>query len=157
MFAPIPGWEGEYSINSSGDVRREAYQVEKSAGVWNIKAKIIKSHVNADGYKRVNLIRDGKITLKFAHELVAITFIGQRPDGMFIDHIDRNRTNNSPDNLRYVTRSGNNTGGKLGLDNNYKLNPPLVSEIKKLISSGVSRRLIAEKYNVSRQTINDIA
>lgn len=41
------------------------------------------------------------------HVLVAETFIGPRPDGMQIDHIDRDGTNNHVSNLRYVTPAEN--------------------------------------------------
>ena len=37
------------------------------------------------------------------HRLVALNFIGERPDGLQIDHIDRDKTNNKVDNLRYVS------------------------------------------------------
>lgn len=41
------------------------------------------------------------------HSLVCETFIGPRPEGMDIDHVDRNPKNNDLDNLRYVSRSDN--------------------------------------------------
>ena len=42
------------------------------------------------------------------HKIVAHCFIGLRPDGLVIDHKDRNRGNNHEDNLHYVTVSDNN-------------------------------------------------
>lgn len=41
------------------------------------------------------------------HKLVAECFIGPRPNGFVIDHIDRNKLNNSVSNLRYVSVSTN--------------------------------------------------
>lgn len=41
------------------------------------------------------------------HRLVYEAYKGEIPEGMEIDHIDRNKRNNNPDNLRVVTRSEN--------------------------------------------------
>lgn len=48
--------------------------------------------------------RKGSIKI---HELVAYAFLGPRPKGLVIDHIDRNKLHNEANNLRYVTRSEN--------------------------------------------------
>lgn len=42
-----------------------------------------------------------------AHSLVAATFLGKRPEGRVIDHIDRDKRNNHYTNLRYVSVSEN--------------------------------------------------
>ena len=42
------------------------------------------------------------------HSLVALVFIGPRPEGKQINHIDGVRPNNSANNLEYVTPSENN-------------------------------------------------
>ena len=39
--------------------------------------------------------------------MVAEYFIGPRPEGYVIDHIDGNYLNNKADNLRYVTQKEN--------------------------------------------------
>lgn len=41
------------------------------------------------------------------HVLIALAFIGPRPDGMEINHKDGIKVNNKPENLEYVTRSVN--------------------------------------------------
>lgn len=56
-----------------------------------------------NGYKRV---RCGGKWLNH-HVLIWEHFNGPIPEGMEIDHIDRNRGNNAPSNLRLVTRSQN--------------------------------------------------
>lgn len=55
------------------------------------------------GYLQVSI--NGKNYL--VHSIVAEAFLGERPNGMEIDHIDRNRTNNDVKNLRYVSRIEN--------------------------------------------------
>ena len=47
------------------------------------------------------------------HALVALTFIGPRPQNLVINHIDGNPKNNRLDNLEYLTRAGNAYHGLL--------------------------------------------
>ena len=61
---------------------------------------------NSDGYmqKNVNL-------QKFkVHDLIAGAFLGEKPENYDVDHINGNRADNRPSNLRYVTRSENLRG-----------------------------------------------
>lgn len=43
----------------------------------------------------------------YLHQAVCKCFIGERPLGYVIDHIDRNKLNNSLQNLRYVSQKQN--------------------------------------------------
>ena len=47
------------------------------------------------------------------HMLMALTWIGPRPDGMVIDHLNGNILDWSADNLEYVTPAENNKRAKL--------------------------------------------
>ena len=43
----------------------------------------------------------------YVHQLVAGAWIGEKPQGMVVDHIGRNRKNNHFTNLRFLTYLGN--------------------------------------------------
>ena len=74
-----------------------------------MKGKVLKARPDLDGYLSVTLYRVDGTTKQFrVHVLVARHFIGPRPKGMQIDHIDRNKANNAAKNLRYTTPSENN-------------------------------------------------
>lgn len=64
-------------------------------------------------------------------------FIGPRPEGLVIDHIDGNHLNNRVDNLRYVTRSEN--------VNNPNTKPKLVKAVKEAFKNPELRQLISER------------
>ena len=68
---------------------------------WNNGRPVGGSYRN--GYRRVRY--DGKWLNH--HTLIWTLLHGEIPEGMEVDHIDRDTRNNHPDNLRLVSRSGN--------------------------------------------------
>ena len=65
----------------------------------------VKPSVNNCGYEFI-CYKVGCVVL--IHRLVYEAFKCEIPEGLEIDHIDRNKRNNNPDNLRVVTRVENN-------------------------------------------------
>ena len=51
---------------------------------------VYKQDLNSDGYPTVR-VRHVRTTV---HRLVALAFLGERPEGLVVDHIDRNKSNN---------------------------------------------------------------
>jgi hypothetical protein len=73
------------------------------------KPRFLKHCFNTAGYKVVCL-RDGKGggRPRFIHRLLAEQYIPNPENKPFVDHIDRNKTNNNLCNLRWVTSKENN-------------------------------------------------
>lgn len=72
--------------------------------------------VGPDGYSRVKI--DGATYL--THRIVWLLVTGRQPDE-YIDHIDRNRSNNSWSNLRQATKSENHQNSSLYKNNKVGL------------------------------------
>ena len=68
------------------------------------RGRILKSHTNKLGYAHVILTdMDGKQHMKYVHRLVATTLI-PNPDNLHeVDHINRIRNDNRPENLEWGT------------------------------------------------------
>ena len=104
---PIPGYEGYYATSEGTVIGKKG----KEIGCFT------------HNYVTVGL-GFGKGSRKRGY-LVALAFLGPRPEGLEIDHIDRNTQNDRPDNLRYASRyeqilnreylQTNNTTGVRGL------------------------------------------
>ena len=85
--------------------KEEKYQINRNGDIWcKIKNKLLRQHFDKDGYKICSLNqKPHKI-----HRLLAKQYIpNDDPLKTEIDHIDRNRSNNSLANLRWTNRSGN--------------------------------------------------
>lgn len=62
--------------------------------------------INRDGYRQQKINRQ---TCRI-HDLIAGAFLGKKPENYDVDHINGNKADNRPSNLRYVTRSENLRG-----------------------------------------------
>ena len=96
----------DYEISNFGNCRRK----RKCGEYLTIKGSINNA---GSGYKYFQVQRGGKRINKFFHYLVAEAFIGERPEGLVIDHIDRNTLNNNVSNLRYITQKENTHNNRL--------------------------------------------
>jgi len=87
----------------------ENYEIDREGNVWNKKYKrFLKPQLDKDGYLGLILSKDGKPKYLRVHRLIALQFI-ENPDNLpLVDHIDRDKSNNDLDNLRWVTKSQNN-------------------------------------------------
>lgn len=87
------------------------YEVSSEGRVWSAKnRKVLRPAPNSKGYLTVALY-DGSIPKQprsfCVHDLVAAAFIGPKPEGLQVDHGDRNKANNASWNLEYVTNLEN--------------------------------------------------
>lgn len=88
----ISGYEGLYSVSDDGKIF--------SHYMNSFMAPRTKYH----GYKYVGLRKDGKTKNFHVHRLVMHAIKGMSLDEfMQVDHIDKNRANNHPDNLRLLS------------------------------------------------------
>jgi hypothetical protein len=84
------------------------YSVSNFGRVRNDQTGKMLSPSTCDGYKRVALHNQGVRKVCRVHRLVVQEFIGMIPEGMEVEHVDRNRANCHVSNLRIVSRSENN-------------------------------------------------
>lgn len=86
----------------------ENYEISTKGNIKNTKTnRILKTRVNKRGYLKTNIMVDGKLKTVFPHRLVAIAFIENKENKEQVNHIDGNKTNNSVNNLEWVTGTEN--------------------------------------------------
>lgn len=105
-FKPIDGWNGYY-IDRTGRVLSFMVIGSHSRREDFSKPRFLKTQKNSTGYPTVCVIVNGKRKALLIHHAVAEAFLGHRPNGMVIDHIDGNRSNCRVENLRYISQGDN--------------------------------------------------
>lgn len=85
------------------------YEASTTGEIRNAHTKyIVKPFTDpTQEYGRITIRQDGVKRKLMVHALIAQAFLGDKPDGYEIDHINSNRTDNRPCNLRYVTPEQN--------------------------------------------------
>ena len=148
-WAAIPSVDGVYDVTTDGRVRRA------QGGRGTRRTRKLRTHLSPRGYVVAKLCIDGKQRTRTVHSLVAETFIGPRPGGHEINHIDGNKTNNHVANLEYVTHSQNVIhAARLGRGTRFDATG--VAKIKRRIMNGARNADLARQFDVSPSTISQI-
>jgi len=156
-WLPVVGYEGWYDVSDHGRVRRMKQYTNTYVGKILATGKSF-----SGGYKLVRLSKNNDIISFAVHRLVAAAFIGTRPEGLEVNHIDGNKLNNCVENLEYVTGLYNQQHATImGLKargeshGKAKLTEKQVHEIRRRLKTE-SRLEIAKSFGVARDTIRSI-
>jgi hypothetical protein len=102
IWKDIPGYEGLYQASNLGGIKRVKGIAWNGIKHHEIKERILKQQCNHPmGYAHVVLSKNGKTKTIRVHVLICLTFIGERPQGHHILHINGNPKDNRACNLRY--------------------------------------------------------
>ena len=150
----VVGYEGIYEVSSDGQIKRlkriTIYVRRGNRVLSRITEKILIGTINRCGYIQVCIPKDGKCRARLVHQLVALTWIGERPEGKQINHKDGDKTNNQIENLEYVTSKENIRHAVAnGLTTNTKATDQQLIHGRQLIQSGVTIKEAAERVGIS--------
>ena len=108
VWKPVFGYEEWYEVSNFGNVRSLDRMVKHYSGFNRFFiGKLLVPQENHQGYLRVRLCKNGKLITPSIASLVAMAFIGERPEGQVINHKDGIKNNNIPSNLEYITYGEN--------------------------------------------------
>lgn len=143
LWRDIPGYEGLYQASSFGRIR-------------GMKRGKVLSPSASNGYLAVNICKGGKVVCRRVHTLVALAFIGPRPEGLQVRHLDCDKKNNKPSNLKYGTEYENYLDSyRAGRFKHMPIGERTKSRIRRLLLSGsMTQREISASLGVSPQTVS---
>lgn len=163
-WKPIPGFD-YYEASSLGNIRSIDRSIELKIHGCDVKRSMrgitMRTFKQNGGYLFVVTSEKGKRRNKTVHDLVASAFIGARPQGYDVNHIDGDKTNNSPSNLEYVTRKENMLHAReIGIWDNRgqnngqaKATEDQIRDAHYIVSCGISQERAAQITGLTRSQV----
>ena len=160
IWKDIEGYEGLYQVSNLGRVK-SLDRIDCRG--QHLKGKLIKPLPTKQEYVRVGLCKNGIRKHFMIHRLVAQAFI---PQHITVNHKDGNKSNNTVDNLEWLSQKENNIHAyRTGLKphgtqrKDAKLNEQQVKEIRSNYipnDRNYSTRALARKYGVHPSIIQRV-
>lgn len=163
----VVGYEGLYEVSSRGRVRSVARTIVVTNELCGTHTRHLRSIIrklrdNKDGYKIVGLWNPSMVT-RPVHGLVAEAFIGPRPEGMQIRHLNGVKDDNQVSNLRWGTGVENTQDkrdhGTMRIGEKHarsKLTDEQVVDIRKAYAAGRGLSDLGRQYGYSPAGIQAI-
>lgn len=103
----IPGYEGKYQASNLGRIRSLDRRVPCCHGATRLVQGRVLKPAGSKRDPHLYVVLGHGASGSLVHKLVALTFLGPRPAGYDVRHLDGNPLNNRADNLAYGTRTEN--------------------------------------------------
>lgn len=150
----VPGYEGVYQASSLGRIK----SLHRLSGHGWLRERIMKPSMDHGGYLHLSLkIKGVRVTPK-VHSFVAGAFLGERPGGYEVNHINGVKTDNRPDNLEYVTPQENMRHAVLNGFVRGKQVTQLLSDeqVRSLHRVGMTMRYIVKHSGLSYRAVRKL-
>lgn len=156
-WKPVPGYEGFYEVSDQGRVR-SLDRCVANKGRWGAVVphhrlgRLLKPGRASNGYVTVALANGGKRRSYLVQELVMLAFVGPRPPGYVIRHLDGTRLNNQLSNLEYSTPRENSLDR--ARHGTTKIKRHQVADIRARILMGETQSSIASSYGITQAAVS---
>lgn len=108
IWKDIPEWEGLYQASDLGRVRSYDKKCPARFGKPVLRrGRILKPVAKGERYLAVTLSNGSNRKQFFVHDLILKTFVGDKPKGYQVCHVNDQKTDNRLTNIRYGTAKDN--------------------------------------------------
>lgn len=166
IWKPIAGYEGLYEVSNLGRIKSLGrFRRAKGEALTWMDERIKAPSPQREGYLSAHLYREGRMSKRYVHRLVAEAFLQNPIDLPEVNHLDGDKRNNSLPNLEWSSRSDNCRHAidtalykmAKGEDSgNAKITELDVLEIRRLAESGTFHKDIASIYGIGRKAVTKI-
>lgn len=116
IWLPVVGYEGLYCVSNIGRIKSiERMSKHRHGCLYVVEERIRKPCHKKDGYLSVDLYKDGNGKVFLVHRLVAMAFIDNPHNKSFVNHLNKNKHDNSVPNLEWATIRENESHKNLGV------------------------------------------
>lgn len=161
-WRPIEGFAGAYSVSDLGRVRSEQRRAvnRPDGGTRLVRERVLKQRPDGGGYLVVWLrVPGGQVARKVA-SLVAGAFIGPKPAGLEVRHLNGDKTVNAAANLAYGTRAENMADaaahGTLVMGERHRNARLTESAVREIRASSELLADLAAKHGVTFQHVSAV-
>lgn len=117
IWLPIKSLDEEYYASNKGRIKAISTIRKDSLGFEKrYPQKLLTQTLNPHGYLYTNVGRKARNEKIFSHRLIAEAFIPNPDNKPYINHIDRDRSNNNVENLEWCTSRENQHHRNIGED-----------------------------------------
>lgn len=159
-----------YSVSAAGEIRfdgNSSYVIDAVGREYvktNTPRRVSTKSKAAGRYHKFRAFDGGSARTVYVHHAVAAAFLGPRPDGAQIRHLDGNTSNNAASNLAYGSAKQNaedkiahGTHRAGGQCHQAKLSEPLVRAVRVFAKDPrMSNSYLAGLYGVAPQTMDRV-
>jgi hypothetical protein len=157
----MAGFEGTHVVSDMGRVRTLERVVPNGAkGNRTVRDRVLKPYKHTGGYVALKFQVNHKPHHRYVHRLVCETWHGPGPEGHEVLHRDGDKTNNTPENLRWGTRyeniADNGLHGIKPIGEGHGMAKLTNEKVLAIRADSRVAREIAVDYGISREMVGAI-
>lgn len=158
QWKPVEGWP-KYEISDQGRLR-SWHKSPNESGHPQIP-RILKGGYNRYGYRRAVLVGpEGQRRSFLIYHLVADAFIGARPKGLVLTHLNGINTDDRSQNLKYRTQKENIHDkikhGTMPYGERHHMAKLTAKEVLEIRQSPEPNKILTKKYNITSSHVSSI-
>lgn len=156
QWRDIDGYEELYQVSNIGRIKSLSREIWNGYKHYIREEKILSLTINPQGYYKVSLCKNNKVTSFLVHRLVAKAFVLNPNEYNVVNHKDENKLNNSADNLEWCTQkyNFNYSCTKINYKSEERIRLISLAQSKKVYQYDTERNLIKEWESARKASEN---